>query len=430
MGDCPHAKTQQIRSEVSSPQGIEAGNGYACRPRPLPWQSKASRIEYDRLISEWLVLGRPTSKIRPSTDLTVTEICAAYWRFAKAYYVKNGKATGTQDCVKVALRFLKGTYGHTNAGNFGPLALRAIQKQMVNAGQSRRYVNDNIDRIRRVFRWAVSEELIPSSIYEALKTVPNLRKGRCEAKEPDPVLPVDAEVVDATLPYLTEVVADMVRVQRLTGCRPQEICMMRPSDVDRSESVWAYRPESHKTEHHGRWRVIFVGPRAQAILQKYMDRDGKQFCFSPCESEKQYRERRNARRKTPPNHGNRRGTNRKQSPQRRPGDCFTVASYRRAIHRGCDQAFPPPVELARPVGIVSKRWLAKLNQHQKQQLANWQSTHRWSPNQLRHSAATEIRKRFGLEAVQVTLGHASADVTQIYAERDMAKARETMLELG
>jgi hypothetical protein len=44
------------------------------------------------------------------------------------------------------------------------------------------------------------------------------------APELPPVRPVDDEVVEATLPYLPEIVADMVRLQRLTGARPGEVC--------------------------------------------------------------------------------------------------------------------------------------------------------------------------------------------------------------
>jgi site-specific recombinase XerC len=55
---------------------------------------------------------------------------------------------------------------------------------------------------------------------------------------------------------------------------------------------------------------------------------------------------------------------------------------------------------------------------------------KWSPNRLRHSAATAIRKRFGLEAAQVTLGHAAADVTQVYAERDLERAAVVMAQVG
>ena len=67
---------------------------------------------------------------------------------------------------------------------------------------------------------------------------------------------------------------------------------------------------------------------------------------------------------------------------------------------------------------------------QRAELDQWQSDRRWSPNRLRHSAGTEIRKRYGLEAAQVILGHASADVTQVYAERDLQKAVEIMREVG
>lgn len=186
-----------------------------------------------------------------ASDITISELCLRYWRFAKQYYVKNGEPTGTQASIKVAIRFLRESYGHSRAIDFGPLALRHLQNRMLEAGQSRRYINDNVDRIRRLFRWGVSEELIPSSIHEALRTVSNLQKGRSAAKEHAPVSAVADDVVTRTIEHLSDVVADMVRFQRLTGCRPDEVRMIRPCDLDRGDDVWAYRPESHKTEHHG-----------------------------------------------------------------------------------------------------------------------------------------------------------------------------------
>jgi integrase len=54
----------------------------------------------------------------------------------------------------------------------------------------------------------------------------------------------------------------------------------------------------------------------------------------------------------------------------------------------------------------------------------------WSPLQLRHTAATEIRARYGVEAAKVVLGHTKVETTQIYAERDLGKAREIMREIG
>jgi site-specific recombinase XerC len=62
--------------------------------------------------------------------------------------------------------------------------------------------------------------------------------------------------------------------------------------------------------------------------------------------------------------------------------------------------------------------------------AEWRAKHCWSPNQLRHAAGTDVRRQYGLEAAQVILGHAKADVTQVYAERDQALAAEVMGKIG
>jgi integrase len=54
----------------------------------------------------------------------------------------------------------------------------------------------------------------------------------------------------------------------------------------------------------------------------------------------------------------------------------------------------------------------------------------WKPGQLRHSFATEVRSRFGLEAAQVLLGHKNAKVTEVYAEATLAKAIEAARAMG
>ena len=192
------------------------------------WRSKESRFEYQRVIGEWLAGHGRSPGEKPEGDLTITELAARYWRYAKDYYVKNGVHPG----MKVAIRFLRRYYGDTRATEFGPLALGALQHRMVEAGHSRPYINSNISHIKRVFKWAVSQQLIPVTVYQALLTVSSLKKGRTKSREPDPIGPVPNDLVDATLPHLPPVVADMVRLHRLIGCRPTELCVIRPSDVD------------------------------------------------------------------------------------------------------------------------------------------------------------------------------------------------------
>jgi integrase len=240
--------------------------------------------------------------------------------------------------------------------------------------------------------------------------VEGLRKGRTTAPESEPVKPVADDIVEATLPHLPSVVADMVRFQRLTGCRPGEVCQLRPMDVDRSGEVWEYRPASHKTDYRGRERVIFIGPKAQALLCSYLLRDAATYCFSPAESVKKRRGEQRACRKTKvqPSQQNRR----KQRPKKVPGDHYTRNSYCQAITRAIRNANRQRTKDARKTAtepILLPRWHA---------------------NQLRHTRATEIRRNYGLEAAQVILGHAKADVTQVYAERDNALAVEVMKKIG
>jgi site-specific recombinase XerC len=85
-----------------------------------------------------------------------------------------------------------------------------------------------------------------------------------------------------------------------------------------------------------------------------------------------------------------------------------------------------PRELRR----ISKKLPDEERRRLKKLAAEWRTKHCWSPNQLRHAAGTEVRRQYGLEAAQVILGHAKADVTQVYAERDQALAAEIMQKIG
>lgn len=400
-----------------------------------PWQSKASKLEYDRLIGEWLAAGRQ-APVRPGdVGTSIMELAAGYWDFAKANYVKDGKPTGQLAGIKIALRFLKKQYGHTLAANFGPLALKAIRDQMIDKRHSRGYINQNIDRIRRCFKWGVANEIVPVAVYHALLTVSGLRKGKTEAREPEPIMPVPADVVEATLPHLPAVVADMVRLQGLVGCRPGELCSIRPCDVDTSSEVWCYVPESHKTEYHGRERRIFIGPRAQEILRPYLLRPHDAYCFSPAESEKGRREEQRENRKTKVQPSQRDRS--KKKPKRTPRDRYTKDSYCRAIVRVCAR-LAGLKEPRRPVTTGTTP--GKTKQQIKQEMEKYRAecaVYRaklaevsWHPNQLRHVVGTRVRKQYGVEAAQVVLGHSKADVTQVYAERDFELARRVVGDVG
>jgi integrase len=393
-----------------------------------PHGTKVSRLEYDRQVAEWLARGRRPhdSDDGEAAMITVVELIAAYKRFAESYYRKNGEITNEVTAILSAAAIVKRLYAREPASAFGPLKLQAVQQAMILAGWSRKHFNKQLGRVVRMFGWGGSQELVSANVAQALREVKGLHKGRTQARETAPVMPVEDSVVNATLEHLPAIVADMVRLQRLTGCRPEEVCLIRPCDVDLSGPVWVYRPESHKTEHHGRERVICIGPKAQAVLRPYLLREKSAYCFCPADGERNRRAIQHDKRKTPLSCGNRPGTNRKTKAARSAGDRYSTDSYRRAIHRACELAFGMPDELRkRRKGETAEQ---KAERHKLAR--QWRDKHTWHPNRLRHSAATEIRKRFGLEAAQVTLGHAAADVTQVYAERDHARAIDVMAKIG
>ncbi|MBX3427935.1 MAG: site-specific integrase [Pirellulales bacterium] len=359
-----------------------------------PHGTKASRIEYDRLITEWLAGGRSLAFGTPADAITVVELAADYLRFARKYYGGGNRS----DCNRIiyAVKPLKELYGKTPAAEFGVLQYKAVRERLIAHGYARSNINAMMARLVRMFKWGAAEGRLPAAVPQNLAIVPGLRRGKCDAKESAPVLPVDDAVVEATLVHLPEVVGDMVRFQRLTGCRPGEVCALRPVDVDCTGDVWLYRPRHHKTAHHGKERTIFVGPKAQAVLLKYLARDSEAHCFRPCDSERKRRAAQHAARTTPLSCGNRPGTNKAKKPRKTAGGAYVPLSYAAAIRRACDAA----------------------------------GVERWSPNRLRHAAATEIRREFGLEAAQVILGHSQANVTQVYAERDAAKGYDVARQIG
>ena len=241
-----------------------------------------------------------------------------------------------------------------------------------------------------MFKWAVENELVSVTVLQSLQAVTGLKKGRTTAREYKKVGPVSLSHVEAAKPFLSTQVWAMIQLQLLTGARGGELCLLKPLHFDTSGKLWKARPDEHKTEHHEIARIIYFGPKAQTIVKKFMrDRPIDRYLFSPRESEAERHAKAESHRR-PDQKANPRKT------ERTIGEHFTKDSYRRGIMRACEKAHIPP----------------------------------WTPHQLRHNTATVVRKQFGLDAAQVILGHSSANVTEVYAEADEARALDILMEIG
>jgi integrase len=403
-----HIKTPKLVRNKTSGRGVVRLNGrdIYCGKFGTP----ECEAKYHAVIAEWLAQGRrspadpTTAESLAATDLTVNELALAYLEFADGYYQKNGRPTTETRDIRYSIRPLREHFGLLTVDQFNPQALKVVRQAMIGAGLCRNEANKRTRRIVRMFAWGVEEGRVPAAIHWALKTVKGLKKGR-GVRESRPVKPVPDAFVDAIQPFVSPPIWAMIAVQRLTGMRPQEVCLMRTIDIDTSGKVWIYVPATHKTEHHGKSREIYIGPQAQAILRPWLRAELTAYLFSPREAMDHRQAERRRSRKTPLTPSLQNQT-RKARPRRSPGERYSTRSYYHAVQYGIARANQEAERLGNPP-IPS-----------------------WHPNQLRHSAATRLRKAFGVDTARIILGHSSPVATEVYAELDRVKGIDAIAHIG
>jgi site-specific recombinase XerD len=178
----------------------------------------------------------------------------------------------------------------------------------------------------------------------------------------------------------------------------------------RKSSCWLYTPHRHKTEHHDQERLILIGPRAQEVLRPFLGVKLDAYCFSAAESERQRNAKRRQERKSPmtPSQAKRKP---KQKRERAPREHYTTCTYRRAIKRACNKAE------------------RKAHKDNPSLAADQRIVPVWTPNRLRHTRGTELR-RHGIDLAKTVLGHTKVETTEIYAEKDLAAAIELVAKIG
>lgn len=335
---------------------------------------------------------------RGDAGRTVNDVCDAWCAHALEYYRDaDGKPNSQARNAAMDVRTLRNLYGPSHVGDLTHADMLAVRDALIRSGICRSTVNSRIGTMKRMWKWALDEALITATVKAELSQVEPLKPHRSAARETDPIRPVADAVVEATLAALPENTADMVRVHRMTGMRPDELCSMRWSDIDESCTPWIYRPAKHKNSWRQQPRAICIGPRARAILEKWR---GDAHPFSPARAVSEHMAAMRAARKTPvqPSQVDRSNPH----AQRVPGDSWTTGSYQRTVSEAAKRA----------------------------------NTDHWHPNQLRHLFATRVRRQCGLDATRAVLGHSTgARITDRYSfdaieDEMIRRASPAVEELG
>jgi integrase len=285
-----------------------------------------------------------------------------------------------------------GPHHWTRVADFTAADLLAWQSRLcglVNErGQRRlgRYmVNLYVGFVRKAFKWGVVTGVVEHGHAASLMFVPSPSKD--EVKPSTRRKGVEWSRVDAVINLLPPPLKAATKLIRHTGSRPSEVLGLQVHEVRRSgkhfvESgveidldamgVWAVIMRKHKTESHGFDRVLFLGPKSQAVLTEYLATldDATGYIFRPADS---------IRRSTRDNN-----------------DFYDFRKLNRAVKRACERA-----------GVAV-----------------------WTPYQLRHQVSKEIQAQYGRDAARVCLGHQVGGVTEIYAGSDLRLAAKVMREIG
>lgn len=337
--------------------------------------SPESHREYERLRAEH-ALGKfdspaPAHQVGETVDVLIAAFLLADPRGLSDREVQR---------IAVACQPLSRLFGLTRANEFRANRLRTVQDAMVSQAWmtpeerdkrgpwSRKYINKNIERLLRVFKWGESTERLPMGTYQHLLTVPALKIQDRRVHDAAPREPVDwMAQVEPCLKHMAPVVKAMVTVQYHGGLRPEEVCFMRRNEVDTSGDVWLYTPEKHKGKWRGHDLVKALGPACQRALGSWLiAAEPGGFVFQPAK-------------------------------RRNGADRYTESGYFQAVRRAVKKA-----------GV--KHWFVY---------------------QLRHAAGHAAEQAMGLAGAAAFLGHHSLETTKIYTDKQrIALAIETARRIG
>ncbi len=234
--------------------------------------SEESRIRYGKLISEvagGLSVDPLATKVTSAdSGLSVAELLLAYKRHADDYYAKDGQKTAEVDCLNSAMRPVRELFAMLPAKDFSPLNLKAVQQRYVDAGWTRGFCNASANRVRRIFKWAVGNGMVPVTTWQALTAVPPLKAGHTTARDNKRREAICDEHIAAARLHLAGHHRDLFDLLLATGARPSELIGLSMADIDTTGEVWVSQLTDHKNANRGLTRKLFFGRKSQLVLRR------------------------------------------------------------------------------------------------------------------------------------------------------------------
>jgi integrase len=313
----------------------------------------------------------------PLKIVTITNLIDRFMEWADVYYRHpSGEPTREAENFRHVTRPLRKMFGHLPVSDFGSIRLLALRQRWVKQKLARRTINAMTRRVRQIFRWGVSRELVPIEVLQGLQTVEPLQPNRGGKETTGSRGSVPFEVVQQTLPHLPPLIRSLVLVAFHSGPRIGELAKLTTGMIDTTTDPWIAILDQHKTSHKSKSRRLYFGPKAQSALQPFLLQDQPdEPIFSPLRVDARQQKRRG---------------------KRLPGRFYGRSSLQQVLRRAID----------------------------------WAGVEHWSLGQLRHSAAVRITDECGLETTRQLLGHATISMSSHYSRGSEAAAKKAAKEIG
>lgn len=311
-------------------------------------------------------------------DITIREVMSMYFTDRAIYFDNGNGPTRYLQNIKSGLKPVLEEMGSAKLKDLDAPTLAGLRDQWVQEGRiARSTINRRLQFVTKLIKWCIERGYSTPEQLIGISTVERIKRGRYGARDTEPVGPACPDAVRLVMQEVPESIRAMMELIELTGMRPGEARRMKLSELERvkhnGESVFKYTPSRHKTSHLGKRRRIFIAGRARQIIIERISTLAKSTLFE--EDSEGYL----------------------FSPDGDGAKPYQESSVPQAIRRARKRA----------------------------------GVDRWTPNQLRHTYATETRsKGYQLELIADLLGHADPRTTLIYAEPDDGAALDAAVKLA
>lgn len=353
--------------------------------------SMEAQAEYNRVISFPLRTGYPAlpstrspgikretrSPVSAPKKITVKDLITKFTEWSKTYYRHpDGSSTREHQNFLHVTRPLQGMFGGCPIAEFGPAKLLLFREELIKRDLARKTINAMLRRLKQIFRWGVSRELVPVDVLSRLQTLESLQPNRGGKETSGSRGSVEWSLVQQVLPHLPKLLQAFCTVAYFSGARVGELAKLTTGQIETTSNPWVANLDRHKTSHHGKSRRIYLGPRAQEALSPWlMPDDPDAVIFAPRRVDERQE---------------------KRQGKRLPGKIYSRCGLSQCLKRAIARAAVPSFTLA----------------------------------QLRHSCAVNVTNSFDIETTRQLLSHSTVSMSRHYAQDADQAAREAAKTIG